>query len=108
MKTRFAAVALAALLLIAAQTGAAATKDSVVKFYQNYLALVSASDFVTLSRDQPAAYDDKFDAVAKDAGFEDSAAALAAAETYAGDSDVAALKQSVNDKILLQYKPYRE
>lgn len=108
MKIRLAAFALAAMLLCCTQSGAAATKDNVVKFYQSYLALVSSGDFVTLSRDQPEAYDAKFDAIAKEAGFEDSAAALAAAETYAGDNDVAALKQAVNDKILLQYKPYRE
>ncbi|MFP5257781.1 MAG: hypothetical protein ACLGQH_02040 [Acidobacteriota bacterium] len=108
MNIRLAAIALAALLLCCAQPGAAATKDSVVKFYQSYLALVSSGDFVTLSRDQPEAYDAKFDAIAKDAGFEDSAAALAAAETYGGDNDVASLKQAVNEKILLQYKPYRE
>ena len=108
MKTRFATIALAALLLLAAQASAAATKDSVVKFYQSYLTLVSASDFVTLSRDQPEAYDAKFDAIAKEAGFEDAAAALTAAESYAEDSDVAALKLAVNDKILLQYKPFRE
>ena len=108
MKNRVATIALAALLLLAVQVSAAATKDSVIKFYQSYLTLVSASDFVTLSRDQPEAYDTKFDAIAKDAGFEDAAAALTAADSFAGDSDVAALKLTVNDKILLQYKPYRE
>ena len=108
MKNRVATIALAALLLLAAQASAAATKDSVVKFYQSYLTLVSASDFVTLSRDQPEAYDAKFDAIAKEAGFEDAAAALTAAESYAEDSDVAALMLAVNDKILLQYKPFRE
>lgn len=108
MNTRLSAIALAALLLITAQAGAATTKDNVVKFYQDYLTLVSASDYVTLSRDDPEAFDAKFNAIAKDAGFEDSAAALAAAESLGGDSDITALKQSVTDKILQQYKPFRE
>lgn len=108
MKTRLAAIALAALLLCSATPGAAATKDNLVKFYQEYLTLVSASDYVTLSRDNPEAFDAKFDAIAKSAGFEDAADALAAAESHGNDNDIAALKQSVNDKILQQYKPYRE
>jgi|APHig6443717817_1056837.scaffolds.fasta_scaffold651935_1 hypothetical protein len=108
MNTRLPALALAALLLFASLAGAAPTKDTVVKFYQGYLALVSASDYVTLSRDEPQAFDAKFNAIAKDAGFEDSAAALTAAESMAEDKDVAALKQSVADTILQQYKPFQE
>ena len=108
MNIQFPAIALAALLLFGSQAGAATVKDNVVKFYQDYLTLVSASDYVTLSRDDPDAFDAKFNAIAKTAGFEDSAAALTAAESLAEDSDVAALKQSVTDKIMQQYKPFRE
>ena len=108
MKKSCIALAVAIVLSLPVPCPAAATKASVVSFYNAYLALVSASDFVTLSRDQPEAYDAKFDAIAKEAGFEDAAAALAAAESFAADSDIAALKLAVNDKILLQYKPYRE
>ncbi|QAZ66636.1 hypothetical protein [Solidesulfovibrio carbinolicus] len=103
-----AAVILTVLALAAALPAHAASKDDVVKFYQGYLELVSASNFVTLSRDTPEAYDAKFDEVAKSAGFENSADALAVAEAYAADSQVAALKQSVADMILQQYRPYRE
>jgi hypothetical protein len=103
-----AAVILTVLALAVALPANAASKDAVVKFYQGYLELVSASNFVPLSRDTPEAYDAKFDEVAKAAGFESSADALAAAEAYAADSQVAALKQSVADMILQQYKPYRE
>ncbi|WP_428566471.1 MAG: hypothetical protein ACP59X_06315 [Solidesulfovibrio sp. DCME] len=110
MKTRLPLAALAALAawLLLAGPAVAATKANVVTFYQSYLELVSASDYVTVSRDQPEAWDAKFDAAAKAAGFEDAAAALAAGEEFASDSDVAALRQSVSDKILQQYKPYRE
>ena len=102
------AVVLIVLALASALPAAAASKDNVVKFYQGYLELVSAGNFVELSRDTPEAYDAKFDEVAKAAGFESSADALAAAEAYAADSQVAALKQSVADMILQQYRPYRE
>ena len=103
-----AAVILTVLALAAALPAHAASKDDVVKFYQGYLELVSASNFVTLSRDTPEAYDAKFDEVGKAAGFENSADALAAAEAYASDSQVASLKQAVADMILQQYRPYRE
>ena len=108
MKTLRAVAVLAVLVLACALPADAASKDDVVKFYQGYLELVSASNFVSLSRDTPEAYDTKFDDVAKAAGFDSSADALAAAEPYAADSQVAALKQSVADMILQQYKPYRE
>lgn len=108
MKAVRAAVILTVLALTAALPAHAASKDDVVKFYQGYLELVSASNFVTLSRDTPEAYDAKFDEVGKAAGFENSADALAAADAYAADSQVAALKQSVADMILQQYRPYRE
>ena len=102
------AVILTVLALAAALPADAASKDDVVKFYQGYLELVSASNFVPLSRDTPEAFDAAFDEVAKAAGFENSADALAAAESYASDSQVASLKQSVADMILQQYRPYRE
>ena len=70
--------------------------------------MVSASDYVEVSRDTPETWDAQFDAAAQAAGFEDSAAALAAGEALATDSDVAALRQSVADTINRQYKPYRE
>lgn len=108
MKTRLPLAVLAAWLLLAGPAFAAASKANVVAFYQSYLDLVSASDYVTLSRDQPESWDAKFDAAARSAGFEDAAAALAAGEEYAADSDVSALRQAVTDKILQQYKPYRE
>ncbi|MHC1789948.1 hypothetical protein [Solidesulfovibrio sp.] len=108
MKTRLSAIVLAALLVLAAQPGAAGTKENLVAFYEGYLALVSASDYVTLSRDDPEEFDAKFDAIAQKAGFEDSAAALTAAESLASDSEITALRQSVADKILQQYKPFRE
>lgn len=103
-----AAVILTVLTLAAALPAAAASKDDMVKFYQGYLELVSANNFVALSRDTPEAYDAKFDEVAKAAGFENSADALAAAEAYASDSQVASLKLAVADMILQQYRPYRE
>ncbi|EHJ49303.1 hypothetical protein DFW101_3304 [Solidesulfovibrio carbinoliphilus subsp. oakridgensis] len=106
-KIRLAPVCLV-LLLWAGTAGAATTKDNLVKFYQSYLALVSAGDYVATSRDQPDVWDAKFDAAARDAGFENAADALAASETMASDSDIAALRQTVTDKILLQYRPYRE
>jgi len=100
--------ALAVTLSLAA-VASATTKDNLVKFYQDYLALVSASDYVTVSRDQPETWESRFDTIAKNVGFEDAAAATSAGETAAGsDSDIAALRQSVADKILQQYKPYRE
>ena len=102
------AALIALLSLACALPAGAASKDSVVQFYQGYLELVSSSNFVSLSRDTPEAYDAKFDEVAKAAGFESSADALAAAESYAADSQVAALKQSVADMILQQYRPFRE
>ena len=96
-------------LAVAAPTGAfAAGKPEVVAFYQAYMGMVSASDYVPLSRDQPKTWDAKFDAAAQNAGFEDAAAALAAGDAYAADSDVAALRKAVADKILEQYKPYQE
>lgn len=109
MNIRLPAIALAALLTFPVLPGfAASTKDNLVTFYQEYLALVSASDYVTLSRDEPEAFDAKFDAIAKKAGFEDSAAALTAAESMSSDSDITTLRQAVADKILQQYKPFRE
>lgn len=108
MKTRLPLAVLAAWLLLAGPAFAAASKANVVAFYQSYLDLVSASDYVTLSRDQPKTWDAKFDAAAQNAGFEDAAAALAAGDAYAADSDVAALRKAVADKILEQYKPYQE
>jgi|GEM_PF-1760511 len=100
--------ALAFGALFAAPAPAGTAKENVVKFYQEYLALVSAGDYVAVSRDQPETWDAGFDAAAREAGFEDAAAALAGAEPLGADSDVAALRQAVADKILLQYKPYRE
>jgi hypothetical protein len=110
MNTRplLAAALALALVALAAPAAQAASKADVVSFYQKYLDLVSASDYVSLSRDAPEAWDAKFDAAARSAGFEDAAAALAAGEEYAADSDVAALRQSVTDTINKQYKPYRE
>jgi hypothetical protein len=102
------AAACLVLLLLAGTAQAATTKDNLVKFYQSYLTLVSASDYVATSRDQPDVWDAKFDAAARDAGFESAADALAASETMANDSDIAGLRQAVTDKILLQYRPYRE
>ncbi len=102
------AAATLALTLLLPGAAEAAGKAEVVAFYQAYLSMVSASDYVALSRDQPDAWDAKFDAAAKNAGFEDSAAALAAGDAYAADAEVAALRQSVADKILEQYRPYRE
>ena len=108
MRTVRAAIVLAVLVALSALPAAGAGKDSVVNFYKGYFALVSAAGFVELSRDTPEAFDAKFDAVARDAGFENSADALSVAEAFAADSEVAALKQSVADMILQQYKPYRE
>lgn len=108
MKKRCLAVALAALLGLVGLAQAGTTKENLVKFYQDYLTLVSASDYVSVSRDHPDTWDAKFNAIAKDAGFEDSADALTASESMSGDSDIAAMRKAVTDKILLQYKPYRE
>ena len=54
MKAVRAAVILTVLALTAALPAHAASKDDVVKFYQGYLELVSASNFVTLSRERVA------------------------------------------------------
>jgi len=86
----------------------ATDKSSLVQFYQNYLSLVSASDYVTTSRDSPEVWGEKFDGIARDAGFEDAAAALAAGEGLSADSDIAALRQAVANEIIQQYQPYRE
>ncbi|EFL50247.1 conserved hypothetical protein [Solidesulfovibrio fructosivorans JJ]] len=108
MKKISIALAAALVLTLAGLAPAATTKANIVAFYNAYLALVSASDYVPLSRDTPEAYDAKFDAIARDAGFEDAAAALAASEDYADDAEVAALRKAVADKILEQYRPYKE
>lgn len=108
MKKLCLALTVATVLSLAHVCLAAGTKGDIVNFYNAYLSLVSAGNYVTLSRDTPDAWDAKFDAIARDAGFEDAAEALAAGEAYAADSDVAALRQAVADKILQQYKPYKE
>jgi len=108
MHTRTLLLTAAALLLTLAVTAQATDKTSVVAFYQSYLTLVSANDFVTTSRDDPTGWEERFDAIAQQAGFEDSAAALAAGEAMGADSDVANLRQAVADKIVQQYQPYRE
>ncbi|MFU2207599.1 hypothetical protein [Solidesulfovibrio sp. C21] len=108
MKKISIALAAAIVLTLAGLAPAATTKASVVDFYNAYLALVSSSDYVSLSRDTPEAFDAKFDSLARDAGFEDAAAALAAGEDYAADAEVAALRKAVADKILEQYAPYKE
>jgi hypothetical protein len=86
----------------------AADKTNVVKFYQSYLTLVSASDYVSTSRDDPDGWQQKFDGIAQNVGFEDAADAMAAGEAMGADSDVATLRQAVADKIVQQYQPYRE
>jgi len=107
MKTRI--LLLCTCLLLGLGSLALATdKTNVLQFYQRYLVLVSASDYVTLSRDQPETWEQTFDGIAKQAGFEDAAAALAAGDGLAADSDIAALRQAVADKIVQQYQPYRE
>ena len=98
----------AGLVLTVSVCAQATDKTNVVAFYQAYLELVSASDFVTSSRDDPDGFGERFDAVAKQAGFEDAAAALAAGDALKTDSDVASLRQAVADKIVQQYQPYRE
>ncbi len=107
MKKTLPAIAILAALALAAP-GQAATRDSLVRFYKDYLTLVSASDYVTVSRDEPETWDSRFDAIARNAGFEDSAAAIAAGEAMGADSEIAGLRQAVAEKILQQYKPYRE
>jgi hypothetical protein len=98
-----------ALIGLSAPLGAQTSKTALVQFYQNYLALVSSNDYITTSRDQPEVWDDRFDAIAKDAGFTDAADAMAAGETMAAtDSDIASLRQQVAGKILQEYKPYQE
>ena len=69
----------AALLLTLALAGPAApqtNKAALVQFYQDYLTLVSSSDYVTTSRDQPEVWDERFDGIAKNAGFTDAADAM--------------------------------
>lgn len=107
-KCRLAAFCLIFLLGMPCPGLAGTAKENVVKFYQDYLTLVSASDYVPTSRDRPEEWEGRFNAIAKSAGFEDAAAALAASDAMGADSEIAALRQAVADKILLQYKPYRE
>lgn len=106
MKTRFLLLCAWVFLTVTAPA-LAADQGNVLQFYQSYLVLVSANDFVTLSRDEPEVWEAKFDGIAKDAGFEDAAAALAAGEDMS-DGAVAALRQAVAQKIVQQYEPYRE
>lgn len=97
-----------AILALAGPAAAQSEKDRLVQFYTAYLGLVSSSDYVATSRDTET-WDSKFDAIAKEAGFEDAAAAAAAGEKMsASDTDVASLRQSVAEKIVQQYKPYLE
>lgn len=106
---RFAPILAALLILgLAAPAFAQTEKDRLVRFYNAYLGLVSSSDYVATSRDT-AVWEHKFDAIAKEAGFEDAAAASAAGETAsASDADIASLRQAVAAKIVQQYKPYQE
>lgn len=87
---------------------AASERANVVAFYTSYLEMVRAPDFVRLSRDDKGAWEAKCDAAARKAGFEDAAAARAAGENMADDPEVAALRQSVDDTIARQYRPYRD
>lgn len=101
---------LAALFLgLSSPAMAQTNKAALVQFYQDYLALVSSNDYVTTSRDQPEVWDERFDGIAKNAGFTDAADAMAAGEALAAtDSDIASLRQAVAGKILQEYKPYQE
>jgi hypothetical protein len=109
MKKLFLLLATCATLCLAGSALAQTVdKAKLVQFYQNYLALVSSGDYVTTSRDDPEGWDTKFDNIAKDAGFEDAAAAVAAGDTMSSDPDIATLRKAVSDKILQQYKPYQE
>ena len=96
-------------LSLAGPALAQSQKDRLVQFYNAYLALVSSSDYVSTSRDEPEVWEAKFDAIAKQAGFDDAAAAMAAgADLSATDSDVASLRQAVTTEINQQYKPFQE
>jgi hypothetical protein len=109
MKKIACLLAILASLSLAGSALAQTDTEKLVQFYNAYLALVSSSDYVSTSRDQPDVWDAKFDAIAKDAGFEDAAAAAAAgAEMSASDTTIASLRQDVAAKILQQYKPYLE
>ena len=108
MKKHTLLLAACAVLLVAGLVQAQTAKDNLIQFYQNYLSLVSAGNYVTLSRDEPDAWQTAFDGIAKNAGFEDAAAALAAGEAMSADSDIASLRQAVADRIVQQYQPYRE
>jgi hypothetical protein len=111
MQRRALASCAALLLVLALATPAApqTNKAALVRFYQDYLTLVSSSDYVTTSRDQPEVWDERFDGIAKNAGFIDAADAMAAGEAMAAtDSDIASLRQAVAGKILQEYKPYQE
>jgi hypothetical protein len=107
---RLSIACLAALLLgLAAPATAQTNNAALVQFYQDYLALVSSSDYVTTSRDAPEVWDEHFDSIARNAGFTDAADAMAAGEAMAAtDSDIASLRQAVAGKILQEYKPYQE
>lgn len=99
---------LLAVLGLTGPASALTTKEQLVQFYQNYLALVSADDYVSSSRNTDV-WEAKCNAIARQAGFEDAAAAKAAGDTLsASDSDINALRQAVAAKIDQQYQPYME
>lgn len=108
MKKLALLLAVLTVLGLAGSAAAQTDKDRLVQFYTAYLGLVSSSDYVATSRDTET-WEAKFDAVAKAAGYEDAAAAAAAGEEMsASDSEIASLRQAVAEKILQQYKPYKE
>jgi hypothetical protein len=108
MKKIATLLAVLAVLSLAGTASALTDKEKLVQFYESYLALVSSADYVATSRDTET-WEAKFDTIAKEAGFEDAAAAAAAGEAMsASDSDIASLRQAVAEKIVQQYKPYME
>lgn len=109
MKKQLLAGIAALVLCLTAPALAQTNKAALVQFYEDYLSLVSSSDYVTTSRDAPEVWDERFDGIAKKAGFADAAEAMAAGEALAAtDSDIANLRQAVAGKILQEYKPYQE
>lgn len=109
MNTRALLLAVCLTLSLALPVPAQTNKAALVQFYQAYMTLVSASDYVTVSRDQPETWDQRFDAIAQSAGFANAADAVAAGEELAAsDTEIADLRLAVANKILQQYAPYKE